>query len=115
MSKQFYFKQFSLAYVRSLVHLTLPDATTSGKSRPGTDGNEWVLRIPQSSSITRASLSDSLVSYQDTRCVCVAVLPLCREADGIYCNPSRLDRPLTVTLFQVIRKNMTLILILERV
>ena len=33
---------------------------------PGSDGNKGVLRITQSSSITGASPSDCLVSYQDT-------------------------------------------------
>ena len=37
------------------------------QSGPGSDGNEGVLRIPQTSSITGASLSDYLVSYQDIR------------------------------------------------
>ena len=34
-----------------------------GHSRPGSDGNEGVLCIPQSSSITGTSPSDCLVSY----------------------------------------------------
>ena len=34
-----------------------------GQSGPGSDGNEKVLRIPQSSSITGNSPSDCLVSY----------------------------------------------------
>ena len=34
-----------------------------GKSGPGSTGNEGVLRIPQSSSITGASPTDYLVSY----------------------------------------------------
>ena len=38
-------------------------ATTLGQSRPGSDGNEVVLCIPQSSSITGTSSSDYLVSY----------------------------------------------------
>ena len=42
---------------------TLSGATTPGQSKPGTDGNEGVLRIPKSSSITGTSSSDSLVSY----------------------------------------------------
>ena len=42
---------------------TLSGATTPGQSGPGSDGNEGVLRIPQSSSITEASPSDYLVSY----------------------------------------------------
>ena len=36
----------------------------SGQSESGNDSNEEVLCIPQSSSITEASLSDCLVSYQ---------------------------------------------------
>ena len=38
-----------------------------GQSRPGSNGNEGVLRIPQGPSITGTSPSDCLVSYQDTR------------------------------------------------
>ena len=41
----------------------LSGATTPGQSGPGSDGNEGVLRTSQSSSITRASPSDCLVSY----------------------------------------------------
>ena len=43
---------------------TLSDATTLGQCRPGSDGNEGVLHIPQSSCITGALLSNSLRSYQ---------------------------------------------------
>ena len=42
---------------------TLSGATTLGQSGPGGEGNEEVLRIPQSSSITGATPSDCLVSY----------------------------------------------------
>ena len=42
---------------------TLPGATTPGQSGPGSDGNQGVLCIPQSSSITGTSPSDCLVSY----------------------------------------------------
>ena len=42
---------------------TLSGATTQGKSGPGSDGNEGVLCIPQSYSITGATPSDCLVSY----------------------------------------------------
>ena len=43
---------------------TLSGAAPLGQSGPGSDGNEGVLRIPQSStSITGASVSDRLVSY----------------------------------------------------
>ena len=41
----------------------LSDTTTPGQSGPGINGNEGVLRILQSSSITGASPSDCLVSY----------------------------------------------------
>ena len=42
---------------------TLSGATPPGQSRPGSDGNEGVFRIPQSSSFTGTSLSDCLVLY----------------------------------------------------
>ena len=42
---------------------TLCGATTPSDSGPGSDGNKGVFRIPQSSSITRTSPSDCLVSY----------------------------------------------------
>ena len=44
----------------------LSGAKTQGKTGPRSDGNEDILRIPQSSSITGTSPSDCLVSYQDT-------------------------------------------------
>ena len=73
MSKQFYFKQFSLVSMQFssiwAINRTLSGATTPGQSRSGSDSNEWVLCIPQSSSITGASPSGCLVSYiQDTCC-----------------------------------------------
>ena len=42
---------------------TLLGATTLGQSGPGSDGNKFLLHIPQSSSITGSSTSDCLVSY----------------------------------------------------
>ena len=42
---------------------TLPDVTTPSRSGSGSDRNEEVLCIPQSSSITGSSPSDCLVSY----------------------------------------------------
>ena len=42
---------------------TFSDATILGQSGPGSNGNEGVLRIPQSSSIAGASSSDCLVLY----------------------------------------------------
>ena len=41
----------------------LSDAIIPGQSEPGSNGNEGVLFIPQSSNITRTSPSDGLVSY----------------------------------------------------
>ena len=41
----------------------LSGATTLGQSRPGSDGNEMVLYIPQSSNITATSSLDCLMSY----------------------------------------------------
>ena len=54
----------------------LSGATSLAQSGPGSDGNEGVLRIPQSSSITGTSLE--------------GVLPLCREAVGVFYSRSRL-------------------------
>ena len=42
---------------------TLSGTTTPGQSGPGSNGNEGVLHIPQSFSITGTSPSDCLVSY----------------------------------------------------
>ena len=41
----------------------LSDVITPGQSGPGSDGNEVILRISQSSSISVTSISDCLVSY----------------------------------------------------
>ena len=49
------------------IHRTLSGATTLGQSGLGSDGNKGVLRILQSHSITDASPSDCLMTYQDTR------------------------------------------------
>ena len=77
MSKT-YFKLFNLIKKFSIhkyavssiqpIDRALSGATTPGQSGPGSDGNEGVLHIPQSSSIAGTSPSDCLVSYQDTRC-----------------------------------------------
>ena len=47
------------------------------KSRPGSYANERVLRIPQSSSITRASLSNCWKLHLDTRWVSLTPLQKC--------------------------------------
>ena len=61
MSKYFYFEQFSLPYYSSNVKKKVIFQTI--QSGPGSDANEGVLRIPQSSRITATSPSDCLVSY----------------------------------------------------
>ena len=66
-------------------------ATTPGQSGPGSDGNEGVLRIPQISSIAGTSTSDCLVSYPG-HSLGRGVLPLGREAVGVFYNPSRLGK-----------------------
>ena len=109
MSKQFYFKQFSLAYICSLyvktvllqiiqfsismqfssilpTDRTLSGAATLGQSGPGRDANDGVLHIPQSSSITGTSPSDCLVS--NTGHSLKGVLPLCIDAVGIFYSSS---------------------------
>ena len=53
-------KQFSSIWP---IDRTLSGATTLSQSWLGSNGNEGVFSIPQSSSITRASLLDGLVSY----------------------------------------------------
>ena len=65
---------------------SLSGATTLGQSGPGSDGNKGVLRISQSSSIAVTSPSDCLVSYPG---YLLGVLPLCREAVGVFYSPSR--------------------------
>ena len=66
-TNHFYFKLFSLVEQSSismlLVLFNLSGATIPGHSGPGSDGNEGLLCIPQSSSITGTSSSDCLVSY----------------------------------------------------
>ena len=63
MSKTVVFQkiQFSISTPFSYIlpiDRTLSGATTPGQSEPGGYGNEYVLRIPQSSSITIALPSD---------------------------------------------------------
>ena len=68
MSKSVLFQviQFSVStQISSIwpIDRTLSGATTPSQSWPGSNGNEGVLCIPQSSSITGTSPSDCLVSY----------------------------------------------------
>ena len=46
--------------------MALSGATTSGKSGPGSDGNEGVLHIPKSSCIIGTSSSDEVQSVYST-------------------------------------------------
>ena len=46
-----------------LIDKTHPGATTQGQNGPGSDDNEGVRHISQSSCLIGASLSDCLVSY----------------------------------------------------
>ena len=68
------------------IYRTLSGATTPGQSGPGSNGNEGVLRIPQSSSIAGTSPSDCLVSYPGHSLG--GVLPLCRGAVSVFYSPS---------------------------
>ena len=64
--QNFYFEQFSLALVQFssiwLIDMTPSGAIAPSQSGTGSDGNKGVLRIPQSSSIARASPSDYSMS-----------------------------------------------------
>ena len=64
----------------------LSGAATLGQSKPESNGNEGVLHIPQSYSITGASPSDCLVSYLGHSLA--GVLLLCRDAVGVFYSPS---------------------------
>ena len=66
---------------------TLSGATTLDQNGPGSDGNEEVLCIPQTFSITGASASDGLVSCPG-HLFGEEVLPVCRDAVGVFYSPS---------------------------
>ena len=87
MSKTVLFQtiQFSISTQLNSVWLigwTLSGTTTPGQSGPGSYGNERILRILQSSSITEAWQSDCLESIQDTRWG--GILLLCWGAMGVF-------------------------------
>ena len=67
----------------------LSGATIPCQSGPGSNGNEGVLCIPQSSSITGTSPSDFLVSYPGHSLR--KVLPLFRGTVSVFYSPSWLD------------------------
>ena len=81
-----------------LIDRTLSGATTPDQSGPGRDGNEGVLRIPQSSSITGTSPSDCLVSYPGHSLG--EHYPFAEGAVGVFYSHSRLsnDRSLLINL-----------------
>ena len=89
MSKTFLFQaiQFNISTqfssIRPIDRILL-GATTPGQSGPGSDGNEGVFRIPQSSSITGTSPSDCLVSYPGFQ---LGVLSLCSDPVGVVYSP----------------------------
>ena len=66
--------------------MALSGATIVGQSGLWSNGNEGVLCIPQSPSITGTSPSNCLVSYTG-HSLEVEVLPLCRGAVGVFYSP----------------------------
>ena len=81
--KQFQFKQFSLAVSSiQLIDRARSSATIPDQSGPGSNGNEGVLYIPQTSIITETSPSDCLVSY--IRTIVRGGLTLSAEAQSVY-------------------------------
>ena len=69
--------------------MTLSGTTILGQSGHGSDGNEGVPCILQSSSIIDASPSDCLVS---SRTLIKGVLLLCRDSVNVFYSPSRLGK-----------------------
>ena len=68
-----------------LTYRILPGATTPGQSGPGSDGNEGVFCIPQSSSITWHSQSDWFLSYPGHLLVEVVVESYpCAQMQSVY-------------------------------
>ena len=91
MSKTVLFQaiQFSISTLFSSIwpiDITLSDTTIPDKNGAGSDFNKGV---PLKLCITRASPTDCLVSYQDTLWD-GWVLPLCRDAVGVFYGPSQL-------------------------
>ena len=84
--------QFSIQYIFSFIcptDRTLLDSTNSSQSGHGSNCNEGVLLVPQSSRITGALLSDLLSGI--FRILAVGcLLILCSEAIRVFCCPSRL-------------------------
>ena len=66
------------------IDMALSSALNPGQSGPGSNGNEGMFHISQSSSITGTTPSDCLVSYQDTHWSGGGVLLHCRGAFGVF-------------------------------
>ena len=79
--------------------MTLSGATTPGQSGLGSNGNEGVLCVPQSSIITGTSPLDCLVSYPGHS---LGGLPFCRCAVSVFYCPNRLGK---IQWFQVFQYN----------
>ena len=101
MSKTFIFQviqfnqtvQFSISMQFSSIEpidRALSGVTILSQSGPGSNGNEGVLCIPQSSSTAGTSPSDCLVSYP--RHLLGGVLLLCRGTVGVFYRPSWLGK-----------------------
>ena len=100
MSKSVLFSENSVLHSAQfssilLIDRTLSGATTPGQSGSGSDGNERVLHIPQSSSITGTFPSDCLVSYPEQSLV-GGVFSLCRGAVSIFYSPIQLGNDILV-------------------
>ena len=88
IQKQFYFKQFSSIWP---IDKTLSGSTTTGQSGHGSDGNERVLCIPQSFSITEG------LTIRLFRAICrtfvgEGVFLLCKEAVCEGCKGRKAER-----------------------
>ena len=92
------------------MHWALSGATTPDQSGPGSNGNEGVFRIPQSSSITGDSQSDCLVLYPGHSLG--RFLPLYRGAVSIFYSPSQLGKDKLVTV-KDIHENLEIVLRLK--
>ena len=71
---------------------TISGATTPCQSGPGSNVNDGVYYIPQSSSITEAWPSDCLVSFVE------GVQLLCGDAVGVFYSPRWLGQQLQITI-----------------
>ena len=78
------FRFFYAHLTPQIIDRTLSGATSVGQIGTGSDGNEGVLRILQSSCITETSPSACLVSFPGHSLG--RVLPLCRDAVSVFCS-----------------------------